>query len=162
MTTRIQGGTTANRNGKIFEDTLIPIFINHGYDVIQNRDLENYNEEACIKYVVLNAPFETIYNHRGMTEFLIINRELERKIRIECKWQQAAGSVDEKFPYMYLNAVTKYPENEVIILLDGNGYKDGAKQWLEEAIETNLANTENKNIKLMSLNEFIIYFNQEL
>ncbi len=162
MSEIIQGGSTANKNGKIFEDTLIPTFQNHGYIVIQNRDLEYFNTEENDKYVILNAPFETIYNHKGKTEFLLINKVINKKIRIECKWQQSKGSVDEKFPYLYLNAVKKYQEDDIIILLDGNGYKEGAKEWLENAIETNWENTYNKNIMLMSLNEFIIYFNKEL
>ncbi len=162
MSKIIQGGTTANKNGKIFEDTLIPLFSNHGYQIIKNKDLKKFDVENLDKYVVLNAPFETIYNHRGKTEFVLVNRSMEKKIRIECKWQQAAGSVDEKFPYLYLNAVKKYEEEDIIILLDGGGYKDGARQWLENAIHSNWENDQNKNIKLLSLNEFIVYFNKEL
>lgn len=162
MTNIIQGGSTANRNGKIFEDVLIPLFANHGYEIVQNSMLARFDVDSYDKYVVLNAPFETIYNHKGKTEFLLINKIIDKKIRIECKWQQSAGSVDEKFPYLYLNAVKKYEENDVIILLDGGGYKDGAKQWLENAIDSNWENTSNKNISLMSLNEFMIYFNNNL
>lgn len=158
----IQGGKTAKKNGKIFEDTLIPIFKNHGYEIYQNNELKKINTDNINKYIVLNAPYETIYNHKGKTEFLLINKKLDKKIRIECKWQQTAGSVDEKFPYLYLNAVKKYKENDVIILLDGNGYKVGARNWLENAISTNWENDKNKNIQLMSLNEFIIYFNSKL
>lgn len=87
---------------------------------------------------------------------------MDKKIRIECKWQQSPGSVDEKLPYLYLNAVEKYPEQDIIILLDGGGYKAGAKAWLENAIKTNWCNKKNKNIRLMALTEFITYFNNNL
>lgn len=53
MSEIVQGGTTANKNGKIFEDTLIPLFKNHGYNVIQNKDLEYFYEEESDKYVIL-------------------------------------------------------------------------------------------------------------
>jgi hypothetical protein len=42
-------------------------------------------------------------------------------VRIECKWQQSAGSVDEKLPYLYLNAIESMPEDHVIIVYGGGG-----------------------------------------
>lgn len=156
--TNEQGGTTANRNGKILEDTLIPIFIAHGYEVVHNRD--EHNVEHVDKYVLTHRPYTSIYEHKGKTEFLLVRGE--RKIRIECKWQQSKGSVDEKLPYLYLNSVFAFEENEIIILLDGGGYKQGAEQWLRNAASTNWLQDGDKDIKVMNLTEFISFFNSEL
>ena len=41
-------------------------------------------------------------------------RKLERQnglIRIEAKWQQSPGSVDEKLPYLFQNALEKCRSN---------------------------------------------------
>jgi len=47
---------------------------------------------------------------------------------IQCKWQSSSGSVDEKFPFeVECIAEDAFP---TIIILDGGGYSDGAKDWL--------------------------------
>lgn len=82
----IQGESLANKNGKIFEEILLPIFENHGYLIIKESD-KNYNNLIMNnnKIIVRNAKYKSIYNHKSKTEFLIINKILNRKIRIECK-----------------------------------------------------------------------------
>lgn len=168
MSSIVQGGSTANLNGRIFEETLIPIFKNHGYIVFRNSELkkigglEEYNKAD--KKVLLSAPYISIYGHKGKTEFLITNKLLNREIRVECKWQQSAGSVDEKFPYMLLNCIYAFRENDIILIVDGDGYKPSARTWLKNQIENRwlLDEQPNKEIKLMTLSEFIIYFNSNL
>ena len=76
-------------------------------------------------------PYTTLYDGRGYTEFLLISQIFNLEIRIECKWQQTAGSIDEKLPHVYLSAVNAVPENNVIILIDGPGFRDGAISWLK-------------------------------
>jgi hypothetical protein len=56
------------------------------------------------------------------------------KLIIECKWQQSSGSVDEKYPYNVLNIREMYP-CPAIILLDGEGYKTGAAEWLRRQVD---------------------------
>jgi len=159
-------GAKANRNGKQFEEMCIPLFENHGFTILslpQYRILEKKGELPD-KYVLKNAPFQTIYNHRGKTEFVVVdktNAQEVRAIRIENKYQEAAGSVDEKFPYMLLNAIQAYPEKEVILVVDGNGYKPGARKWLQDRIDENWLNFESdRSIKLMNVIEFVAWLNK--
>ena len=42
--------------------------------------------------------------------------------------------MDEKFPYLYLNCIQAMPEREIILLIDGNGYKPGALAWLKQLL----------------------------
>ncbi len=72
----------------------------------------------------MNVPFTTIYQHGGNTEFRLISERYNMDIRIECKWQQVAGSVDEKLPYLYLNCIEAMPEKHIIIIIDGDGWKN--------------------------------------
>jgi hypothetical protein len=78
------------------------------------------------------APYTTLYGSEGTTEFMIRAENAEHTpefpienapgqlvCRIECKWQQTAGSVDEKFPYLYLSCVEAMPEKNIIILHGG-------------------------------------------
>src|SRR5690606_13047129 len=89
-----------------------------------------FGKELLLKHI----PYDTIYNHKGRTEFLALSEKFNKKIRIECKWQQTSGSVDEKLPYLYLSAIEKMTEDEVIILYGGTGFKPGAIQWLKDSV----------------------------
>jgi hypothetical protein len=96
------------------------------------KDPSAYSKELLLT----DAPYTSIYGHQGKTEFLLQSKRLNRSTRIECKWQQSSGSVDEKFRYLYLNCVFAMPENEVVIVLDGRGAKPAAVAWLRNAAAT--------------------------
>jgi hypothetical protein len=65
--------------------------------------------------------------------------------------------VDEKFPYLLLNAVECMPENEVLILLGGNGARPEAVSWLSrEASKIN-----SKRIFVLNVNEFTGWVRRE-
>ena len=55
------------------------------------------------------------------------------------------------------------PEKDVMILIDGEGFKAGAKTWLRKAVKDKLYTTEeNKdtNIMVFSLSEFFTWANK--
>lgn len=160
MIEMISQGARANLNGRVFEKICIPIFKEHGFEVLNQKE---WIKKGCPrnKVVVQQMRFTTIYNHDGKTEFVLFIDN--RSIRIENKWQESAGSVDEKFPYMLLNAIEQYPEKEVILIVDGNGYKPGARQWLQDKIDENWLNYKErgKNIKLFTISQFLQWFNKE-
>jgi hypothetical protein len=80
---------------------------------------------------------QSIYNTRRKCDFVLFNPAWANKLLfIECKWQAESGSVDEKFPYLIAN-INKHA-CDTIILLDGNGYKSGAKKWLCSQINGHL------------------------
>lgn len=178
-------GARANVNGKIAEKMLIPLFEENDYMVIsygeysknqkklkKMRDgkykprnpIKDFNE--LDKLIIKNYPYTSIYNHPGKTEYVIINKlnkAKERRIRVEVKWQQSAGSVDEKFPYIWLNAALAFEEEEVIIIIAGDGYKAGAREWMESQCEKGwLIGDKNKTIKIMSIEGFVKYFTDEM
>ncbi|MCS1416619.1 MAG: hypothetical protein M2R46_04370 [Verrucomicrobia subdivision 3 bacterium] len=47
---------------------------------------------------------------------------------IQSKWQSSHGSVEEKYPFEVLSIAQN--DFDTIIILDGGGYTDGAKQWI--------------------------------
>jgi hypothetical protein len=78
---------------------------------------------------------ESIYGTQIFSDFMIYHpQKWPEKLIIECKWQQASGSVDEKYPYNVLNIREKYP-SPCVILLDGEGYKTGAAEWLRRQVD---------------------------
>ena len=130
MTTE-QGGAIANRQGNILEQQVRQAFASHGFREVAFAEYEKIASGSTLPGVpvpdllVRRVPYQSIYGHRGVTEFLAVSASRGLAIRIECKWQQSQGSVDEKFPYLYLNCIQAMPEREIILLIDGNGYKPG-------------------------------------
>jgi hypothetical protein len=128
-------GRKANQCGNALEGVVSGAFSKRGFIEVPYKfwvkNPSKYGEELLIK----NYPFTSIYGHKGNTEFYLTSVRYSCKIRIECKWQQVAGSVDEKYPYLYLNCIEAMPEKDIIILLDGGGYKKEAKDWLTKTIK---------------------------
>lgn len=161
----ISQGAQANKNGRVFENMMIPIFKDAGFEVFTESELKKPQIQKRIaelqRYIITDAHFTTIYNSNGKTEFVIVDGT--RRIRVEAKYQATAGSVDEKYPYMLLNGIYQYPEQEIIFVVDGGGYKPGARKWLEEHISNNWLDykAKGKTIKLMTIAEFANWFNHE-
>jgi hypothetical protein len=153
-------GRRANTCGGALENIVKGIFSRKNFiSIPYHQWIKNpakYRDEVLIR----NYPFTSIYGHKGNTEFYLLSKRYGCNIRIECKWQQVTGSVDEKYPYLYLNCIEAMPEKDIIILVDGGGYKLKARLWLKEAISERKyqTNTE-KNIQLFDIKEFMIWSN---
>lgn len=155
-------GALANLNGHVFEQMMIPLFEASGFAVMTAREHARLPEaERPPKCVLRNVPFTTIYGHPGKTEFVIVCGD--RRIRVEAKRMGSAGSVDEKVPYMLLNGIEKYPEAEIVFVLDGSGWKRGALQWLRDRISEDWMGfrESGKDIRTMNVSEFMDWFNRE-
>lgn len=155
-------GNIANNSGNVLEQMVISTLSAKGFEVVMYRawikNPSRYGSELVLK----NVPYQTIYGHYGNTEFLLKSQTRSLEIRIECKWQQSAGSVDEKFPYLYLNCIESMPENDIIVIVDGDGYKLGALKWLKDAVSNKKYQCQpySKNIMIMSLVDFIRWANR--
>ena len=97
---------------------------------------------------VRRVPYTSIYGCHSVSEFVL--HHMERSVRIECRVQETAGSVDEKFPYLLWNARDRMPENEVIIILHGEGARRQAVEWLRREC----GRIESKRIRVQTLSEF--------
>ncbi len=149
--------TNTGANLEAYVENLITPY---GYTKIPHRDWSK-TEDRTKKYLVTNVPYTTIFGTQGRTEFSIINPS--RNIRVECKWQQVKGSVDEKFAYMYLNAVHQWPEKEIILLVDGGGYKPKALEWLQESVKIKRYHEDSdKCIKVFQMAEFMTWVNTRM
>lgn len=148
-----QGGT-ANKTGSLLESTVRNTFVQHGFAVRPYSAAPLLLPEDIL---MTNVPYTSIYGHQGKTEYLASSPARNLLARIECKWQQVAGSVDEKFPYLFENA-KNMPEPMVILLIDGGGCKPGALQWLKDSA----ARYTGKDIRVYNIREFLIWANTSL
>lgn len=156
-------GAKSNITGNQLEATVKTVLVNKGFELVNYRQWKKDETKYASELLLENVPFTSIYNHQGNTEFLLISKKYQKTIRIECKWQQSPGSVDEKLPYLYLNTIEAMPEKSIIILIDGTGWKTGAIKWLKDAVK-NKSYTTNKNndkeILVFNLTEFMTWANQ--
>lgn len=153
-------GRSASRNGRQLETLVVSTFQLKGFPVVPYRKWAPSPGKYGSEVLVRNVPYTTIYRLPGKTEFVLHSGRYPHPVRIECKWQQENGSVDEKFPYVYLNALAM-PEPEILLLIDGGGAKPGAINWLKaKAMENNRARFRLKVINVLNLSEFVAWANR--
>lgn len=158
----MEQGAKSNVTGNQLEVAVKSVLVGKGFQLVNYRIWEQHPESFGKELLLENAPFTTVYNHKGTTEFLLVSEKYNLHIRIECKWQQVSGSVDEKLPYLYLNAIEAMPEKNIIILIDGTGWKPGALKWLKDAVKEKKYTTEankDKVIQVFNLTEFFTWAN---
>jgi hypothetical protein len=155
-------GAFATTTGRTLETVITSTLTGKGFEVVRYRVYDQHPERYGTELLLTHVPYLSVYGHPANTEFLVRSERYARTIRIECKWQQSSGSVDEKFPYLYINCVEAMPEPEVIIVLDGDGARKGGVQWLRDAAEQRryLARDDPKKIQVMNLAEFITWANR--
>lgn len=156
-------GALANIGGNLLEKTVQEIFLSKGFQLVKYNEWKDRLDLFGKELLLTNAPYTSVYGHRGTTEFLAISERHNFTMRIECKWQQSPGSVDEKLPYLYLNAVEAMPEDWIVIIIDGGGFKDGAIAWLRDSAEKRkYTSGTTKKIQVFSLAEFMAWANKLL
>ena len=106
-------GANSNTTGSQLEVAVKTVLAGKSFELVNYRVWDKNREKYGDELLLENVPFTTVYEHKGNTEFLLISKKYDLQIRIECKWQQTAGSVDEKLPYLYLNAIEAMPETGV-------------------------------------------------
>jgi hypothetical protein len=126
-------GQKANATGQEAEDIIAGVLMRKGCRVERQVSLG-----ASIYGTPINADFR-VFGLKQYPDGLII----------ECKWQSASGSVDEKFPYLVLNIKERFPLPTMVVL-SGKGYKPGAEEWLRRQVDDWL-------VAVMDLEEFITW-----
>jgi hypothetical protein len=132
----VSQGRKAGVAGKILENSVVSTLGSLGFKLLTYPEFQ-----------VKNMPYETIYRTRGKTEFWLYCSDAlstrpfpltrspgELVCRIECKWQRSAGSVDEKFPYLYLSFIEAMEEENILLLMEAEGARPEAVAWLTHAI----------------------------
>jgi hypothetical protein len=126
----VQGGATANYTGSVLEEYILSRLKEKRYAYVHpNR----FKPARYLEQPIYTRQFQiaqSIYDTPQYCDFILYHpKKWANNLVIESKWQQAAGSVDEKYPYTVLNIQTKYATSTIIVL-GGGGYKKGAENWL--------------------------------
>jgi hypothetical protein len=106
-----------------------------------------------------NVPYLKFVGKLGKSEFVLdINPMVQKEsVKIECRKQGSSGSVDEKLPTLYKNAIASV-EKVVLLVVEGEGFCKYALRQLDE----NCRSTHWKIIKKVNLEEFKIWIKDYL
>lgn len=136
---------TGNEHGNVLEAQIALLLIRKKYAQVVAKHIDAVADIAF--FVRQYRGFTTLYGARMRLDFFIHHpQRWPDGLAIECKWQQAAGSVDEKFPYVVASL------NQLIcpsaIFLAGGGYTNRARDWV-------LAQQTDRLIVLEGMDEII-------
>lgn len=156
-------GAHANISGQKLEDAVQNLLIDKGFHIEKHSGYGGKMTELTMKnryrrLALRQPPYTTLYGGPGRCDFILLAKELGTDIWIETKRMTLAGSVDEKLPHTFLNALAANPGRHVIIIIDGDGWRDGALQWLRAAVKDRrwavFANYPDKRVDVMTIAEF--------
>lgn len=149
-------GGKANQTGNHLEKFVVGGLEMAGYRRAETNKKQFFETRATLSGKLYHTQVnvgETIYASPRNVDVLTVNsQKFPDGLIIECKWQQATGSVDEKYPFLCENI--KKTNIPTIILLDGGGYKAGAEAWLRAQVGTHPA-----ILAVWSMQEFQIALN---
>jgi len=134
LSSEITHGAMANKTGNNLENYVKTQLEQCGYTPFplnaKKQLFENRKSAGGMQYATQVPVGESIYESKRNCDFFIINPDkFPEGLIIECKWQQVAGSVDEKYPFLYFNIMKCGVPT--VVLLDGGGCKKEAKEWLK-------------------------------
>jgi hypothetical protein len=158
--------------GKLLEDAIEKYLRSLKFNIIKYSEFKN-NKNNCFnkfgnKIVIKNYPYNSIYEGcNARTEFMVMIRCLDEsdieqitRFPIECKIQLVSGTVDEKYGTLLLNCLNR-EEDLIIIILEGNGAREGAKNFLRGDWKNKFPilakNYSNKTIKTLDCKSFKLF-----
>ncbi|BAZ40004.1 hypothetical protein NIES4101_59650 [Calothrix sp. NIES-4101] len=161
--TRIQGAR-AQKAGEVLESHVETTLRAYGYFQVCTQVPKKGRKDLLVSSILLPKRYAKqvhigtgIYKTDLFVDFFVVGLPvMPSGLIIECKWQESGGSVDEKFPYLNLNIQNSYPA-PTIIVIGGEGMRDGAIDWLRDRVN------DNKNlIAVQNLDRFIAWANNNL
>lgn len=161
-------GARAAASGRALEDEVALLLQTHGYKIETHSGYGGEADETSLrgtatKLALRQPPYTTLYGSPGRSDFLLIGPRREDDVWIETKRMNVPGSLDEKIPHMFLNALTAIPGTHVIILVDGDGWRPGSLTWLKAQTRDfrwkSFANYAGKRIDVMTPKEFELWLN---
>lgn len=112
-----------NLSGRSLEEFIENLLLRNGYTFVSKS---KFLAACSLNQSFFTKQFDlckSIYGGKNFCDFVVYSPNKHPDfLVIESKWQQTAGSVDEKFPYLVENIKKQYPF-KTIIIIDGGGYK---------------------------------------
>ena len=144
------------KSEETLKERVIEILELQGFECLNSKD---FISSLFLKQKVFSKQYvnDSIYKNRKYKSDFIVHNAKNKGFStfcLDCRWQSISGTVDEKYPYFVANIKEKC-EYPTIIILDGGGYKEGAKEWLMAQID------KQKLLAVYDLQEFKDWINNE-
>jgi hypothetical protein len=132
-------GATANATGKDLENFVENSLVQYGYKKIEENKKDVFAQRAqkqWNKVFTREAPVGVdIWNRFRRCDFFVLNStSFVEGIVIECKWQQVAGTTEQKINHLV--DTIKHSGLPSIIVIDGEGWSKGVIPWLTQQQQT--------------------------
>jgi len=123
-------GQEANHSGRSLERDVENEFAARDVPVLWHSISRNNLDMFAERQLIKRVPQRNWFSGYSHSEF-VYHGPAGLAVRIECKWQEHAGSVDEKAPAMKENALLA-PEPVVWLILGGPGMRIGIRRYLHK------------------------------
>lgn len=143
MSAIIQGGATANKNGKFFERKVVQLLLGKGFlhiDGLQKRKilkgkLSSVNGGLPWVSQQVGGRYKNMYGGNMIVDLIGYHPKLPEGFVIEMKTQNTAGSVDEKYAFTTISLKGLKPLT--VIVYEGEGAKPEAVKWMRAQTDDN-------------------------
>ena len=96
-------GAESNHTGGRLERAIELEFKSRGIPVFEYAVKGENGDFFSNRFLLKHVPYTSVYGCSCSSEF-VLRDFFGGDIRIECRWQESTGSVDEKYPYFLENA----------------------------------------------------------
>lgn len=185
---KAKGKGKAGKSGGMFESVVLALK-GLGFKFYKHSTFEGMAADKLPKrYIVGGVPYDSLLKQKAeeygiprkrgtpKTEFVIVAEDAKTteqfpvngeplKVRIECKWQAVAGTTQSKLLFSVVDLQYGAPEENIILLMDGNGFDEAMHAFIQEVCEDGLTwdrapKVKPKIIRKMRLQEFITWCNE--
>jgi len=130
----------STRTGRVLEEMVLPALQVAGYP---------YEKQSCIGRVMGDRPYRA--------DLLVHDRGSGRRIVVSLKWQQVAGTAEQKIPFeviALLQLLESRACDDVYLVLGGTGWTPQLREfYLSEGLCRFIP--EAKRVRIVGLEEFI-------
>ena len=130
----------STRTGRVLEEMVLPALQLAGYQ---------YEKQSCIGRVMGDRPYRA--------DLLVHDRGSGRRIVVSLKWQQVAGTADQKIPFEAIALLQQLESracDEAYLILGGTGWTPQLREFYRSGGLCRFM-PEAKRVKIVGLEEFI-------
>lgn len=182
------GKSKAGKSGNMFESVVFALQ-KLGFEIYKSSEIHKIPPNKLPKrYILSDVPYNSLLKQKAdeyglsrrrgnpRTEFVIVANNAKNtkqfsskngflKIRIECKWQAVAGTAQSKLLFSVADLQYGSPEDNIILLMDGDGFDEAMHILINEVCEDGLTwrrapKAKPKTIVKMRIQEFIDWCNE--
>lgn len=149
-------GHNANKSGKWLEQQVEAELKKYGIKSIMYSKLDTKAGKKFVAsckrgFLAKHVPYTNMFGSNAYGEFVLYLFGIGI-FRIECRYQGVSGSVQDKLPKL-LGDCSCMQEQDVIIVLEGEGVSVNAKNWIKNSAKA----IQHKHIRVKALTEFKVW-----